>query len=243
MDQLKQTLRDVWPIFKRELRAYFDSPVAYVVITAFLLVTGWFFTTNFFVVAQADLRVIFSIIPFIFLFFTPAITMRLISEEKRNGTMELLVTMPISDAAIIIGKYLAGLALLIASILPTLVYVVTVMMLGDMDKGPLIGGYLGLVLLGAGYLAIGTYGSSLSDSQVVAFIVSFFVTFIFFLLNKVLFLIPSWLVSSVEYLSIESHFENISRGVVDTRDVIYYLSLITLSLYFAARSLASRRWK
>ncbi len=240
---MTQTLHNVWPIFKRELRAYFDSPVAYVVITAFLLVTGWFFTTNFFVVGQADLRVVFSIIPFIFLFFTPAITMRLISEERKSGTMELLVTMPISDASIIVGKYLAGLALLAAAILPTLVYVITVSFLGDIDTGPMIGGYLGLLLMGAGYLAVGTYGSSLTESQVVAFIVSFFITFIFFLLDKILFLIPSWLVSSVEYLSIENHFQNISRGVLDTRDLIYYVSLIGLALYLAARSLAARRWR
>ena len=236
-------MHNVWPIFKRELRGYFDSPVAYVVITAFLLVTGWFFTTNFFVVAQADLRVIFSIIPFIFLFFTPAITMKLISEERRGGTMELLVTMPISDAAIIVGKYLAALALLVASIIPTLVYFITVAILGDVDPGPAIGGYLGLILMGAAYLAIGTFGSSLSDSQVIAFIVSFFITFLFFLLDKVLFLLPTWLVSWVEYLSIESHFQNVSRGVVDSRDLIYYLSLIGISLYFASRSLASRRWR
>jgi ABC-2 type transport system permease protein len=240
---MSTALHNVWPIFKRELRGYFDSPVAYVVITAFLLVTGWFFTTNFFVVAQADLRVIFSIIPFIFLFFTPAITMRLISEERKGGTMELLVTMPINDSAIIIGKYLAALALLVASILPTIVYLITVSFLGDVDPGPAIGGYLGLILMGAAYLAIGTFGSSLTDSQVIAFIVSFFLTFLFFLMDKVLFLLPTWMVSFVEYLSIESHFQNISRGVVDTRDLIYYASLIVVALYFAARSLASRRWK
>jgi len=243
MTMATAALHNVWPIFKRELRGYFDSPVAYVVITAFLLVTGWFFTTNFFVAAQADLRVIFSIIPFIFLFFTPAITMRLISEERKSGTMELMVTMPISDAAIVIGKYLASLALLAAAVLPTIVYLITVSLLGDIDGGPAIGGYIGLMLMGAAYLSIGTYGSSLTDSQVVAFIVSFFITFMFFLLDKVLFLLPSWMVSTVEYLSIESHFQNISRGVIDSRDLIYYLSLISLALYFASRSLASRRWR
>ncbi len=234
-------MHNVWPIFKRELRAYFDSPIAYVVITIFLLVTGWFFTTNFFVVAQADLRVVFGIIPFTFLFFTPAITMRLISEERKTGTMELLVTMPISDTAIITGKYLASLALLGAMILPTLVYAITVALLGDMDPGPMIGGYIGLLLMGAAYLAIGTFGSSLTESQVVAFIVSFFLVFVFFLLDKVLFLLPIWLVTPVEYLAIEHHFQNISRGVIDTRDIVYYLSLIVLALYLAARSLAARR--
>lgn len=236
-------MHNVWPIFKRELRAYFDSPIAYVVITVFLLVTGWFFSTNFFVVAQADLRVIFGIIPFIFIFITPAITMRLISEERKTGTMELLVTMPIKDSSIIIGKFLAAVALLIGMILPTLVYAISVAILGDMDAGPALGGYIGLVLMGAGYLAIGTFGSSLTENQVVAFIVSWLLVFIFWLLDKVLFLLPNWLVTPVEYLSIEYHFQNIQRGVIDSRDIIYYLSLITLSLYLAAWSLAARRWR
>lgn len=236
-------MRNIWTIFKRELKGYFDSPTAYVVIVVFLLVTGWFFTTNFFVVAQADMRVVFGIIPFIFIFITPAITMRLISEERKTGTMELLVTMPIRDWEIIIGKYLAAEALMSAMVLPTLVYVVTVAILGDMDPGPAIGGYLGLILLGAAYLAIGTFGSSLTESQVVAFIISWILVFLFFLFDKVLFLIPNWLVTPIEYLSIEHHFQNISRGVVDTRDIVYYLSLITFALYLASRQLAARRWR
>jgi len=236
-------MRNVLPIFKRELRAYFDSPIAYVVIIGFLLVTGWFFTTNFFMVAQADMRVVFGIVPFIFIFITPAITMRLISEERKSGTIELLVTMPIKDAEIVTGKFLAAVALLTAMILPTIIYAITVALLGDVDHGPIIGGYIGLVLMGAGYLAIGTFGSSLTENQVVAFIISWLLVFIFFLMDKVLFLLPTWLVSIVEYMSIEYHFQNISRGVIDTRDIIYYLSLITLSLVLASRSLASRRWR
>jgi len=236
-------MRNIWPIFKRELRAYFDSPTAYVVIIVFLLVTGWFFTTNFFMAGQADMRVAFGIIPFIFIFITPAITMRLISEERKSGTMELLVTMPITDGEIIVGKYLAAVVLLAAMLIPTLCYPVTISFLGDMDTGPLIGGYIGLVLMGAGYLAIGTFGSSLTESQVVAFILSWMMVFIFFLLDKVLFILPNWMVTPVEYLSIEYHFQNIARGVLDTRDIIYYLSLIILALLMAARSLAARRWR
>ncbi len=231
----------IWTIFKRELRAYFDSPIAYVIITVFLLFTGWFFTTNFFVVGQADLRVIFGIIPFTFLFFTPAITMRLISEERKSGTMELLVTMPIPDIAIILGKYLAALALLVAMVVPTLVYGITVASLGDMDVGSALCGYLGLLLMGAAYLAIGTFGSSLTVNQVVAFIVSWVIVFAFFLFDKTLFLLPNWMVSFVEYLAIEYHFQNIARGVIDTRDIIYYLSLIALALFLAARVMAARR--
>jgi len=236
-------MSNVIPIFKRELKAYFDSPIAYVVIIVFLLVTGWFFTTNFFMVAQADMRVAFGIIPFIFIFITPAITMRLISEERKSGTMELLVTMPIKDIEIIIGKYLAAVGLLAGMILPTLVYAITISFLGDMDTGPVIGGYIGLILMGAGYLAIGTFGSSVTENQVVAFIISWLMVFVFFLMDKMLFLLPNWLVTPVEYLSIEYHFQNISRGIIDSRDIIYYLSLITLALLLAARSLAARQWR
>lgn len=236
-------MQNIWSIFKRELRAYFDSPTAYVVIIVFLLVTGWFFTTNFFAVAQADMRVAFGIIPFIFIFITPAITMRLISEERKTGTMELLVTMPITDVEIIIGKYLAAIGLLGAMLVPTIAYAVTVTILGDVDPGPVIGGYVGLVLMGGAYLALGTFGSSLTESQVVAFIISWLLVFIFFLLDKVLFLLPNWLVTPVEYLSIEYHFQNLSRGVIDSRDIIFYLSIITLTLLLAARSLAARRWR
>jgi ABC-2 type transport system permease protein len=231
----------VYPIFKRELRAYFDSPVAYIVITGFLLLTGWFFATNFFVAGQADLRSVLGVIPFLFILFTPAMTMRLIAEERKSGTMELLVTMPIQDLAIILGKYLAAVALLAAMLLPTLLYPITVSFFGDMDAGPVIGGYVGLILMGAAYLAIGTFGSSLTDSQVVAYILSLLTVFVFFLFDKVLFLLPNWLVTPVEYLAIEYHFQNISRGVIDSRDLIYYLSLTGLALFLAARSLAARR--
>ena len=126
-------------------------------------------------------------------------------------------------------------------ILPTIVYAITVSLLGDMDGGPAIGGYVGLLLMGAAYLAVGTFGSSLTDNQVVAFIVSWILVFIFFLLDKILFFLPNWMVSFVEYLSIEYHFQNISRGVIDTRDLIYYLSLIAFALFLAVRSMSARR--
>lgn len=233
----------ILPIYKRELRAYFDSPTAYVVITVFLLVTGWFFTSNFFLVGQADLRVIFGVIPFIFIFITPALTMRLISEERKTGTMELLVTMPIPDYAIIIGKFLAAISLLTAMILPTVVYAITVSTLGDLDWGPAIGGYIGLILMGGVYLAVGTFGSSLSESQVVAFIVSWLMVFILFLLDKILLFLPSWLVTPIEYLSVESHFQSITRGVIDSRDLVYYFSMMAIFLFLASRKLAARRWR
>ncbi|MBT7615799.1 MAG: hypothetical protein HN590_00785 [Calditrichaeota bacterium] len=151
--------------------------------------------------------------------------------------------MPITDAEVIVGKYLAALALLISMLIPTIVYTVIVAILGDIDMGPVIGGYMGLALMGAGYLAIGTFGSSMTENQVVAYITSWLMVFAFFLMDKMLFILPNWLVTPVEYLSIEYHFQNISRGVIDSRDLIYYLSLVVLTLMLASRSLAARRWR
>jgi ABC-2 type transport system permease protein len=233
-------MSNVLPIFRKELRAYFTSPVAYIVITVFLLICGWFFATSLFVVGQATLRNVFQIIPFVLTFFVPAITMRLVSEEKKTGTFELLATMPVTDGEIILGKYLAALALLAASIAFTLTYAITIGALGDTDGGVLAAGYIGLLLLGAGYVAIGILASSLTENQIVAFIISFLVIFALSLVDKVLLFVPSALASVFEYLSAEYHFNNIARGVLDSRDLVYYASLIVLGLYFSARALQRR---
>ena len=230
----------VVPIFKKELRSYFSSPVAYIVITVFLLICGWFFSTSLFVVGQASLRNVFQIIPFVLTFFVPAITMRLLSEEKKTGTFELLVTMPVADFEVILGKYLAALALLVVSIGFTLTYAFTVGALGKPDAGVIAAGYIGLVLLGAGYIAIGVLASSLTENQIVAFIVSFMIIFVLSLVDKVLLFVPAALATVCEYLSAEYHFDNIARGVLDTRDLVYYFSLIALGLYFSARALQRR---
>ena len=234
------TLSKVMTIFRKELRSYFASPVAYIVITVFLGICGWFFSTSLFVVAQASLRNVFEIIPFILTFFVPAITMRLLSEERKTGTFELLVTMPVADFEVILGKYLAALALLAVAIAFTLTYALTVGSLGKPDVGVIVAGYIGLLLLGAGYVAIGIMISSLTENQIVAFIVSFVIIFALSLVDKVLLFIPTALASIFEYLSAEYHFNNIARGVLDTRDLVYYASLIVLGLYFAARALKRR---
>ncbi len=226
-------MSNVIPIFKRELRAYFDSPIAYVVITVFLLVTGYFFSDNLFKIAQADMQVTFSIIPFIFIFILPAISMRLISEERKNGTMELLLTMPISDPALVIGKFLAAVTLLACMILPTVIYAISLSFLGDIDFGAVVAGYFGLLLIGAVYLAVGIFISCQTENQIVAFIISWFVMFGMFMLDKILYSIPSGAVNAVEYASIGYHFQNFARGVIDTRDLIFYLSTIGLYLLLA----------
>jgi len=228
---------------KKELKSFFDSPIAYIVITIFLLISGWFFFSDLFLVNQASLRNLFNIVPFIFMFFVPAITMRLISEEKRSGTIEVLLTLPVKDHQIILGKFLAGMILVSVAVILTLIYTITLSMLGDLDSGSVIAGYIGLIFLGATYLSIGIFTSSLTQNQIVAFITSFLIIFVLYMLDKVLIFVPGFLASFLEYLSVDYHFSNISRGVIDSRDVIYYLSIIFLFLFLAVRALESRKWR
>ncbi|MDP2983555.1 MAG: ABC transporter permease [Candidatus Latescibacter sp.] len=235
-------MKKVIPIFRREIFAYFFSPMAYIVISVFLLLTGWFFTSELFLANDSSLRSVFSIIPFIFIFFAPAITMRLLSEERKSGTIELLVTMPLTDLEIVLGKYLAGLGLLVVALFFTLPYALTIIVLGRPDMGMLVTGYLGLLLMGASYISVGVFASTISKNQVVSFIIAFMIIFILFLLNKFLPVMPSYLVPLLQYLSIDYHFTNVSRGVIDTRDIVYYLSLIVFMLSLAKLSLESRKW-
>jgi ABC-2 type transport system permease protein len=228
---------------KKELRSFFDSPIAYIVITIFLLITGWFFFSDLFLINQASMRNLFGIVPFIFMFFVPAVTMRLISEEKRSGTIEVLLTLPVRDHEIILGKFLAGLILICVAVVLTFVYTFTLSGLGDLDFGSVVAGYIGLIFLGATYLSIGVFTSSLTQNQIVAFITSFVIIFALFMLDKVLMFMPGFLVSFLEYLSVDYHFSNIARGVIDSRDVIYYLSIIFLFLFLAVRALESRKWR
>jgi ABC-2 type transport system permease protein len=235
-------MNNIYPIFKKEVRTYFNSPIAYIFITLFLLLSGYFFGSTLFLQNQADLRSVFGFwVPFFLTLFVPAMTMRLIAEEKRSGTLEVLVTMPIKDSEVILGKYLAAFVLLLTAILLTFTYPLTISMLGNADGGSIVGGYLGLILMGASYLAIGVYISSLTENQIVAFIVSLAIIFILFMLDKILMLVPSGLVSILEYVSINYHFANIARGVIDSRDLIYYFSLMFLGLFLATRALASRK--
>ncbi len=226
---------------RKELKTYFNSPIAYVVIGVFLLVSGWFVSTNLFLSGTADLRVFFQIAPLIFMFFAPAITMRLISEEKKTGTIELLVTMPIRDEEIIVGKWLASLILLGTALLFTVPFIIFLVFLGNVDKGPLIGGYVGLLLMGGAYLSIGLLGSSLTENQVIAFIVGLAIAFLFWMFDKVLMYVPPVVGGVLQYLAIDFHFENIGRGVIDSRNVIYYLSLIVVMLASSVAVLEGRK--
>ena len=162
--------------------------------------------------------------------------------EKKTGTLELLTTKPVLDAEIVLGKFLAAWALLAVTLLPTLLYTLTMGLLGSLDPGPVISGYIGLLLMGAVYIAIGIFASSLTENQIVAFIVSFLLILALFLMDKVLMYVPEALASTMEFLSIDYHFSNIARGVIDSRDILYFASLLGFSLYLATLSLERRKW-
>jgi ABC-2 type transport system permease protein len=230
-------------ISRREIRTYFNSPVAYIVVPVFVIITGYLFFTQLFLEKQADMRGFFNIMPLLFMFMIPAITMRLLADEKSSGTLELLITMPVRDWEVVVGKFLAAMALLCTAIGLTLVFAITVKSLGPLDRGPAIGGYLGLVLMGGAYIAIGVMASALTRNSIVSFIVAFAISFALYLLGRLTQFLPQSLQKLVAFLSIDGHFENIGRGVVDSRDVIYYLSVMTVCLLIATLSLESRRWK
>ena len=234
--------QNIKTIFQKELRSYFNSAVAYIVIVVFLGILGWFFSYYLFLMNLSTLRTVFEITPFLLLVFAPAITMRLISEEKKAGTLELLMTKPIREHEIVIGKFLAAWVLFLFTLLPTLAYFITVTAIGSLDIGAAIGGYLGLMLVGAVFVAVSVFGSSITENQVVAFIVSFLIVFILFMIDKLVPYAPGWLSSIFEYISIDFHFSNIARGVIDSRDILYYLSTIGFTLYLGTLALQKRRW-
>lgn len=220
-------------IFKKEFRTYFVSPIAYIVISIFLMVTGWFFFTTFFLYNQANLRNFFSLLPIIFSFVVPAVTMRLFSEELNVGSYEILLTMPVTFLDVVVGKFLSAVAFIAVMIAPTLSYPITVSFLGELDWGPVAGGYLGAVLLGASFSAIGLFASSLTRNQIIAFIIGMAICFSLVLVDKMLFFLPQTLLGILSYLGADAHFQNISKGIIDSRDVLYFLSVCFVGLYGA----------
>ncbi|NQU77928.1 ABC transporter permease [Candidatus Falkowbacteria bacterium] len=242
-----RTLRhsNIKPIYKRELGAYFNSPIAYIFIGVFLVVGNWLFFQNFFLSNQASMRMYFGILPWIFLFLTPAITMRVWAEEKQSGTEELLLTLPVRDADVVMAKFLASLTFLAISLGLTLSIPISVASLGSMDLGPVIGGYIGAILLGGAYLALGLFISSLTKNQIVAFILGLAACFLVFIIGAdfVTNSMPGWLGVIFSFFGISSHFYNIARGVLDSRDVIYYLTFIGFFLWLNVKAVESRNWR
>ncbi len=227
-------------IMKREFTSYFVSPIAYIVITIFLIFTGFFFFKDFFYFNQAEMRNLFQLLPIMFTFVIPAVTMRLFSEEKHSGSIEILLTLPVSTLEVVLGKFLAGTLFVAVMISPTLIYLFTILMIGSPDPGPIAGGYIGTLFLGGAYASIGILASSLSRNQIVAFITAWALSFLLWLLDKIVIFLPSKL-AFLQSLGTDYHFRNISRGIVDTRDVIYFLSVAAVSILLTAKILDERR--
>lgn len=227
-------------IWHREFRDYFVTPIAYLVIAIFLLVTGWFFFSTFFLKNQTSLRDFFNLLPLTFSFVIPALTMRLLSEEFQQGSYELLITMPVRGRDIIIGKFLAICSVLLFLLIPTLAYPVSIHFLGDLDWGPVIGGYIGALFLGASFSALGLFTSSLTRNQIIAFILGAVICFALSLLDKMLVFFPQSVLEVAQYLGAGHHFQNIAKGILDSRDIIYFLSLIFIGLYLTSLTIQSR---
>lgn len=236
-------MHSVLSIYKKEMRSFFTTPMAYIFLVVFALVTGYFFTNTFFLYNQSDMRSLFSIVPLVYLFFVPAVSMGLLSREKSIGTIEIISTLPIRERDIVIGKYLAGLSLILIALLTTMIHYFTLINVGTVtDHGAVFTGYLGLALLGGVYTAVGIFASSITENQVVAFIVGIAIVLVFFLMDKLLVFVPASLAGIIQYLSTEFHLSNISRGVIDTRNLIYFGSVIGFFLFMTTRVLESRKW-
>lgn len=240
-------------VFRKEITGFFSSLIGYIVIGVFLVIIGvfmWVFKEySVLDFGYANMDTLFSMAPWVFLFLIPAITMRMFSEERKNNTIELLYTKPVTEVQIILGKYLAGIVLVLFALIPTIIYYISVYRLadpvGNIDVGSILGSYIGLILLASCFTAIGLFSSSVTDNQVVAFILGVFFCAFFYIAFSSLSLLAdgsnTWM-AIIQQLGIDEHYNSISRGVVDTRDVIYFLSLNTLFILLTKTVVESRKW-
>ena len=258
-------MRNFYLIFKKEFKSYFASPVAYVVITMFLILTGYFFynslalfstisfqaTMNPMLAKQVGLlnitesvvRPLFGNISIILLLMVPLLTMRLFSEEKKSGTIELLLTYPVTDMGILLGKFFACMAVFIIMIALTILYPLLVIVFGQPEIGPIITGYIGLFLVGASFVSLGIFASSLTENQIIAATVAFGLLLLFWMISFSASLAGQTLGDILSYISLTAHLESFAKGVIDTTDIVYYLIFISLFLFLTLRILESKKWR
>ena len=238
-------MKQIWTIAKRELGSFFDSLMAYIMMAAFLGFSGfftWIFGSDVFFIKQASMQPFFGIAYWTLFFFIPAITMRLFAEENKSGTIELLLTRPVSDWQVISGKFLATLMLILIALGLTLPYYITISTLGPIDHGAVWSGYFGLILISCAYIGIGLFASSFSNNQIVAYLIALVVGIFFHIIFDLLASGMSGILGEIiSFLSISSHFESISRGVIDSRDLIYLLSVTFIGLILTEMNLLKRR--
>jgi ABC-2 type transport system permease protein len=239
-------------LLKKEINEFFSTITGYIVVLVFLLAIGlfmWVFPGQYNVLdsGYASLDTLFTLAPWIFLFLVPAVTMRMIAEEKKSGTMELLMTRPISDLQIVISKYLAALVLVLIALIPTLIYFYSVYHLGNpvgnVDVAGTVGSYIGLFFLAAIYVSIGIFASSLTSNQIIAFIIAVLISFFFYMGFD--FLSGMWIFGGIDAfiveLGINAHYKSMSRGVIDTRDIIYFLSVIVVFVFLTKTIIQNRK--
>ena len=238
-------MKESWIIAKKELNSFFDSLVAYILLFAFLGFSGfftWLWGSDIFYHKQASLDIFFNVALWSLFFFIPAITMRQFAEERKTGTIELLLTKRISNRQLVIGKYLACLLLVLIALAFTIPYYVSIARLGNIDHGSTISGYLGLLLMSSAYIAIGLLASSLTNNQIVAFLLALLIGVVFqFILGSLGSGQPGWIGELLTDLSVPRHFESMSRGVIDTKDVIYFLALTFLGLMLTQLMIIKRK--
>ena len=243
----------MYALFKKEISNFLSSLIGIMVIVVFLLITGlflWVFQSDFNVLnfGYANLDSLFILAPWVFLFLVPAVTMRSFAEENRTGTIEMLLTKPLSDWQIIFAKFLAGVTLVLLSLLPTAVYYFSVYRLGlpvgNLDSGGILGSYIGLFLLSASFVAIGLFCSSVTNNQILAFILSVFLCGFIYIGFEFIFSLSLFgpIDLFIQRLGMSAHYSSISRGVVDTRDILYFLSVMALFLSMTKLVLSSRKW-
>ncbi len=244
----------MFSLLKKEIRSFLSSLIGYLVILVFLLILNlflWVFPGDFNILdaGYSSIDQLFVIAPWVFMFLIPAVTMRLFADEKKSGTIELLLTRPLSDLQIILSKYFAGLLLVVFSLLPTLVYYYSISHLGNpqgnIDTGGMWGSYFGLLFLAGAFVSIGVFASSISENQIISFIVAVFFCFIFHTGFDSLSSLDALqsIQGNIIYLGIDAHYISMSRGVIDTRDVLYFLSLISFFILLTKTSLESRKWQ
>lgn len=222
-------------IMRRELKAYFTGPIAYIVTGLYLIITGSMFFSTFFIQGRAELRQFFSLLPILLSFFVPALTMRVFSEEKRVGSIETLMTLPVTEVDVVFGKYLASFFGTLVMLAPTLFYVITAEIFGDPDYGPILGGYLGAIFLCATYTAVGVFASSITKNQIIAIFTGFIICVLLATIDWFLIFLPAGIVNFVTFLSANAHFTSISRGIIDTRDLLYFISVTALFLVLTVK--------
>ncbi len=234
----------IWVITKREFNSFFDSLVSYIFIVVFLGISGfftWLLGSDIFLIGQATLQPFFSIAYFSLFFFIPALTMRMVAEEKRIGTIELLLTKAVSDWQVILGKFFACLILIVVALVLTVPYYITVWALGPVDHGSVLCGYLGMILMSMAYISIGLFASSITNNQIVAFLLALLIGVFFLIIFNVLSGSFTGTVGQLlNFLSMSTHFDSISRGVIDSRDLFYFLSITFFGLMLAESSLSKR---